>query len=224
MTLISDTTGVALANAFYYLAKHPAVYKKLQAELDQAFPQTANPADFTNETLQRLPYLGAVINETNRLKPAVPSGQPRQTPPGGLQVDEMWIPGDTIVVIPQHVIQRDDRYFPSGADFIPERWLEKKGTLIVHEEAFFPFQTGERTSTPSIFQRSCLAETFLGRYGCVGKQLALMEMRSVIARIALEFDISIADQEAAESFDRDAKDTFTYTVGALPLNFRLRTT
>ncbi|KAL3441549.1 cytochrome P450 [Aspergillus insuetus] len=200
----SDTTGVAMANAFYFLAKHPVVYKKLQAELDQAFPQISNLVDFSYETLRRLPYLEAVINETNRLKPAVPSGQPRQTPPGGLQVDEMWIPGDTIVVIPQHVIQRDDRYFPSGAEFIPERWIEQKSQLILHEEAFFPFQTG--------------------RYGCVGKQLALMEMRNVIARIALEFDISIADEEAADSFDRDAKDTFTYTVGALPLNFKLRET
>ncbi|KAJ0426668.1 cytochrome P450 [Aspergillus carlsbadensis] len=200
----SDTSGVALANAFYYLAKHPAVYRKLQAELDQAFLQTADQAALSNETLRRLPYLEAVINETIRLKPAVPSGQPRQTPPEGLQVDEVWIPGDTIVVIPQHVIQRDDRYFPSGSEFIPERWLEEKHTLIVREEAFFPFQTG--------------------RYGCVGKQLALMEMRSVIARIALEFDMSIANEEAAESFDRDAKDTFTYTVGALPLNFTLRKT
>jgi cytochrome P450 len=93
-----------------------------------------------------------VINETNRLKPAVPSGQPRQTPPGGLQVDEKWIPGNTIVVIPQHVIQHDDRYFPSGAEFIPERWIDRKGELIIHEAAFFPFQTGERTISPSVCQ------------------------------------------------------------------------
>ncbi|KAL2851910.1 cytochrome P450 [Aspergillus pseudoustus] len=198
----SDTTGVALAHAFYYLAKDPAVYRKLQSELDRAFSKASQPQPLANETLRRLPYLEAVVNETIRLKPAVPSGQPRQTPPGGLQVDEMWIPGDTIVVIPQHVIQRDDRYFPSGAEFIPERWLEQKDKLIVDEEAFFPFQ--------------------IGRYGCVGKQLALMEMRSVIARIALEFDISFADTEAADLFDQGAKDTFTYTVGPLPLNFKLR--
>ncbi|KAL4746149.1 hypothetical protein BDW72DRAFT_207594 [Aspergillus terricola var. indicus] len=199
----SDTTGVALANAFYYLAKHPAVYRKLQSELDTKFPKSARPSwDFCNETLRQLPYLEAVINETNRLKPAVPSGQPRQTPPEGLQVDEVWIPGDTIVVIPQHVIQRDNRYFPSGAEFIPERWLEQKDKLIVHENAFFPFQ--------------------IGRYSCVGKQLALMEMRSVIARMALEFDVSFTDAEAAELFDREAKDTFTYTVGPLPLIFRQR--
>ncbi|KAL4922111.1 cytochrome P450 [Aspergillus aurantiobrunneus] len=198
----SDTTGVALANAFYYLAKHPSVYKKLQAELDGAFPRDTRTPDFSNEALRRLPYLEAVINETLRLKPAVPSGQPRLTPPEGLQIDETWIPGDTIAVIPQYVIQRDERYFPSGAEFIPERWLDAKEQLIKHEEAFFPFQ--------------------IGRYGCVGKQLALMEMRLVIARIASEFDISFAPGETGEAFDRDAKDTFTFTVGSLLLSFQPR--
>ncbi|KAL4925251.1 cytochrome P450 [Aspergillus undulatus] len=198
----SDTTGVALANAFYYLAKHHEVYKKLQAELDAAFPKGRSTSELNNESLRRLPYLEAVINETLRLKPAVPSGQPRQTPPEGLQVDEMWIPGDTIVIIPQYIIQRDDRYFPSGDRFIPERWLDAKDKLIKHEDAFFPFQ--------------------LGRYGCVGKQLALMEMRLVIARIASEFDVSFAPGETGDAFDRDAKDTFTFTVGPLMLNFEPR--
>ncbi|KAL2867837.1 cytochrome P450 [Aspergillus lucknowensis] len=197
----SDTSGVALANAFYYLAKHQKVYKKLQAEVDSVFSQADAP-EFLNETLRRLPYLEAVINETLRLKPAVPSGQPRMTPPDGLQVDEMWIPGETIVIIPQHVIQRDDRYFPSGSEFIPERWLDQKEKMVLHEEAFFPFQ--------------------IGRYGCVGKQLALLEMRSVLARIALEFDISFAPGEDGKSFDQDAKDTFTINVGPLLLNFRPR--
>lgn len=134
---------MALANAFYYLAKHPTVYKKLQSELDATFSKGTQTSEFNSEALRRLPYLEAVINETLRLKPAVPSGQPRETPPQGLQVDEMWIPGNTIVVVPQHVIQRDDRYFPSGADFIPERWLDAKDKMITNEEAFFPFQIGK---------------------------------------------------------------------------------
>ncbi|KAL4901993.1 hypothetical protein BDW74DRAFT_187010 [Aspergillus multicolor] len=198
----SDTTGVALANAFYFLSKHPAIYKKLQEELDAAFPRGTKTSTINNEALRKHPYLEAIINETLRLKPAVPSGQPRQTPPEGLQIDEVWVPGDTIVVVPQYVLQRDDRYFPSGNEFIPERWLDEKDKLIKHEEAFFPFQ--------------------LGRYGCVGKQLALMEMRLVIARIALEFDIAFAPGETGEMFDREAKDTFTFTVGPLMLDFRER--
>ncbi|KAL4952094.1 cytochrome P450 [Aspergillus filifer] len=184
----SDTTGVAI--------------QKLQAELDTVLPQGSQASDSTNETLRRLPYLEAVINETLRLKPAVPSGQPRQTPPEGLQVDEMWIPGDTIVVIPQYVIQRDNRYFPSGDKFIPERWLDEKEKLTRNEEAFFPFQ--------------------LGRYGCVGKQLALMEMRLVLARMVWEFDITFAPCETGEAFDRDVQDTFTFTVGPLMLQFQVR--
>ncbi|RDW68698.1 cytochrome P450 [Aspergillus mulundensis] len=199
---VHDTTGVALANAFYFLTKHPAVYKKLQAELDAAFAEGSETSNINNEALRKLPYLEAIINETLRLKPAVPSGQPRQTPPEGLQIDEVWIPGDTIVVVPQYVVQRDDRYFPAGDEFIPERWLDQKDKLVKHEGAFFPFQ--------------------LGRYGCVGKQLALMEMRLVIARIAREFDIGFAPGQTGEAFDRDAKDTFTFTVGPLMLDFKGR--
>lgn len=162
---------MALANAFYYLAKHPAVYKKLQSELDATFSKGAQTSEFSNETLRRLPYLEAIINETLRLKPAVPSGQPRETPPQGLQVDEMWIPGNTIVVVPQYVIQRDDRYFPSGAEFIPERWLDAKDKLITHEEAFFPFQIGKASINKTlemklIFSRSLrLRREAAGSYG-----------------------------------------------------------
>ena len=132
----------------------------------------------------------------------MPSGQPRLTPPEGLQIDEVWIPGDTIVVLPQHVLQRDERNFPSGSEFIPGRWLDEKNNLIKHEEAFFPFQ--------------------LGRYGCVGKQFALMQLRAVISRVAYDFDIAFAPGESGVSFDDDAKDTFTFTIGSLPLAFTER--
>jgi hypothetical protein len=49
-----------------------------------------------------------------------------------------------------------------------------------------------------------------------------MEMRLVIARIASEFDLSFAPGETGEAFDRDAKDTFTFTVGPLMLKFQPR--
>ncbi|PLB48501.1 putative cytochrome P450 [Aspergillus steynii IBT 23096] len=194
----SDTTAATLAHALYYLVKNQAVLKRLQLELDNAFSDHSG-ADLSTETLRTLPYLEAIINETLRLKPPVPSGQPRMTPPEGLQIDEVWIPGETIVIVSQHVMHRDDRYFPSADEFIPERWLDRKEKLITDEEAFFPFQ--------------------LGRYGCVGKQFALMQLRSVIARIAIEFNLSFADGEDGVSFDRDSKDTFTMTVGPLNLVF-----
>lgn len=107
-------------------------------------------------------------------------------------------------MIPQYVLQRDERCFPSGEEFIPERWLasSKKEELIKHEEAFFPFQ--------------------LGRYGCVGKQLALMQLRAVIARLAFDFDVEFADGEDGVAFDRESMDTFTFTLGELRVVFKER--
>lgn len=114
--------------------------------VDGLFPEGDKAFDY--EKVKNIPYLDAIINETLRLKPVIPSGQPRLTPPGGLQVDEVWIPGDTIVAIPQWTIFRDERYFIRATEFLPERWLEEKDRLIKDERAFFPFSLGE--SLPSL--------------------------------------------------------------------------
>lgn len=140
----SDTTGATLANAFYYLATNPSVYKQLQRHLDTLFPDDRE--SFTYEQIRDIPYVEAIMRETLRLKPAVPSGPPRVTPPGGLQVDEVWIPGDVNIIVPQYVLQRDDRNFVDADKFMPERWLaENKGKMILNEEAYFPFQIGQLT-------------------------------------------------------------------------------
>jgi cytochrome P450 len=139
---------VTLANALYFLVKNPLVYRKLQAQLDSIFPSGDSSCAY--DKVQDILYLDAVINETLRLKPAVPSGQPRVTPPDGLQIDDVWIPGDINVITPQYVIQRDERNFPRGEEYVPERWLaEEKKAMIFHEQAFFPFQIGESDITSS---------------------------------------------------------------------------
>lgn len=123
------------------------MYRKLQSQLDSIFP--AGDSSCIYDKVRDIPYLDAVINETLRLKPAVPSGQPRVTPPDGLQIDDVWIPGDINVITPQYVIQRDERNFPRGEEYVPERWLaEEKKTMILHEQAFFPFQIGESIVEP----------------------------------------------------------------------------
>ncbi|KAJ5106780.1 hypothetical protein N7456_003455 [Penicillium angulare] len=185
----SDTTGSTLANAFYFLTTHPEAYQRLQKEVDQ---MKASGGDAS-----QIPYLDAIITETLRLKPVVPSGLKRLTPPEGLMVDEVWIPGKTIVITPQHVIHRDERNFERPLEFLPERWLEEGKHMHKDERAWFPFS--------------------LGHYSCVGKQLGLMQLRFAIQRVAAEFDLSFAPQEDGRKFYEDAKDTFTMTCPSLQL-------
>ncbi|KIW74868.1 hypothetical protein Z517_11638 [Fonsecaea pedrosoi CBS 271.37] len=191
----SDTTAAALAYSFYYLARHPTVQKKLQEKLDAVFP--AGEKDWTYEK-SKISYLDKIIYETLRLKPPVPGGLPRITPPQGLQVDEVYIPGDTIVGVPVHTLQRDPRYFERPLEFVPERWEE----MNADKSPFFPFSKGA--------------------FGCVGKQLAMMELRMVLSRVAMGFDIAFADGEDGVKFDTEVLDTFTLTLPPLKMKFTPR--
>lgn len=80
------TTQNALCAAIYFVLTHPAAHEKLKAELDGAYPSTAD----IDSQVQKLPYLNGVITEALRLYPPVPVGGPRVSP--GAWVDGTYIP------------------------------------------------------------------------------------------------------------------------------------
>lgn len=120
-----------------------------------------------------------------------------------MQIDEVFIPGDVVVSVPTYTIQRDPRYWgeDGATEFRPERWED-----IPSQEAvpFLPFTRG--------------------RYACVGKNLAMMEMRMVISRLALRYDIGVAkeDEKGMEEWEDKSLDTFIMTTPPLPLVFKRR--
>lgn len=135
-----------------------------------------------------------MIHETLRLKPSVPSGLPRVTPPEGLRIDEVFIPGGVNVSVHPHTIHRDPRYWDRPREFVPERW----DGLTPEKAPFIAFTRG------------------LG--ACPGKNLAMMEMRMVLGRIALRYQrMGFADPDDVERFDERALDTFTMALPPLPL-------
>lgn len=62
----------------------------------------------------------------------------------------------------------------------------------------------------------------VGPYGCIGKRLALMDIRQMIARLVWTFDIAFAPGEDGASFERDAMDAFMMTFGELRLTLKPR--
>lgn len=113
----------------------------------------------------------------------------------------MHIPGDTIVSVPAHAIHRDPRYWGDRpGEFVPERWGqgEGEGGLTPERTPFIPFTRGD--------------------FVCPGKNLAMMEMRMTLARVAMRFRrLEFAVPEDAVRFDEGALDTFTMSLPPLEL-------
>ena len=164
--------------------------------MDHEFPQ--GYSSWTYNKAKGVPYIDYIIHETLRLRPAVPMGFLRQTPPQGLQIDEIFIPGDVIVNVPTYTIHRDSRYFYDAAKFIPERWEE----LSPDTAAYLAFQRGPFT--------------------CSGKNLATMQLRMLISCLALRYRIHFAPGEDGVAFATQEKETLTMWIPPLQMVFRPR--
>jgi cytochrome P450 len=95
----SDTVAPTLVFLFYQLALNPTHADKLYDELKDVDIRK-------REVLETLPHLNALINETLRLHPAVPSGGYRDLPPEGMTLGGRYIPGNTTIVAPRYTINR----------------------------------------------------------------------------------------------------------------------
>jgi hypothetical protein len=62
----------------------------------------------------------------------------------------------------------------------------------------------------------------VGAYSCPGKNLALQSLRIAISVIAQQYNVSFAEGENGEDFDKNALDTFTTTLPPLQVLFSRR--
>ncbi|KAK8085661.1 hypothetical protein PG997_006932 [Apiospora hydei] len=206
----ADTTQSAMTNMLGFVAARRDIQIRLWELVDATFPN--GHASFTyagllaaNETLG---WIDAIIHETLRIQPSAPTANPRVTPRQGLEIAEsafgprIWIPGDVEILQSPYVIHRDSRWFERPDEFLPERWLPASD-IKCDRAAYFPFH--------------------LGKHACIGKPMAMEEMRSVLARLALQFDMDLAPGQDWEEHQEKIMDHFTMSLPKLYLSFRQRT-
>ncbi|KAL3447168.1 cytochrome P450 [Aspergillus insuetus] len=195
----SDTSSSALSAILYELVRHPEEIEKLRAELGPYMHGASR--DFSHSTIAHLDHLNGVINEVLRLYPAVPSYLQRKTPPEGIVIDGVHVPGNVSIICPLYTIGQSELAYARPDEFIPERWY-KSPELVKEKAAFMPFSAGE--------------------FNCVGRPLALMNLRSTIARLVMEFDFEFAPGEDGSRFLGDGKDNFVFYPGDLNMVFTRR--
>ncbi|KAK5694597.1 hypothetical protein LTR97_009187 [Elasticomyces elasticus] len=172
------------------VAGDPSQVTKLREEL-----RPLTQGDWSDKDIRHAPHLNGAVNEALRLHPPVPSGLPRLTPPKGMRLGDTYIPGGTTFIMPQFVMGRDESSYEQPNDFVPERWYSKPG-MVKRPEAYTPFS--------------------MGPYNCIGKNLALTELRTLTARLVLEFDVKLAPGQEPVLRTRDH---FTVDISDLNLVF-----
>lgn len=108
----SGTTAVTLTYLVWAVLQQPTLRKQLEDEVGALKP------DYDDATLETLPLLNAVINETLRLYGAAPGSLPRTVPEGGCTLGGYHIPGGITVCTQAYSMHRDESIFPNASSYV----------------------------------------------------------------------------------------------------------
>ncbi|KAL2022266.1 hypothetical protein VTK56DRAFT_5876 [Thermocarpiscus australiensis] len=195
----SETTATALSGAAYFLATHPEVQRKLAEEVRTSF---ASEDEIDLFSANRLTYMLAVLDEAMRVFPPVPSHLPRVCQAEGATICGYQVPGGTGLDIWPYAMNHCSRNFTEPEKFIPERWLA--------EDEYQGHRFDKR-------RHAALQPFSVGPRNCIGKNLAYVEMRLILARLVWNYDLVLADRVSEEFLDCKAYNLWLKG----PLNVRL---
>ncbi|KAL9251498.1 Cytochrome P450 86A22-like protein [Drosera capensis] len=182
-----DTSSVAMSWFFYLLTRNPRVEDKILTEICTLLIETRGrdtsawliePLGF--EEVDRLVYLKAALSETLRLYPSVPEDS-KHVVADDVLPDGTFVPAGSAITYSIYSIGR--MKFIWGEDcseFRPERWLSSDGTKIEMNDSFkfASFNAGPRI--------------------CLGKDLAYLQMKSIVAAVLLRHKLTVVPGHVVE--------------------------
>ena len=179
------TTAYFLKVVTFHLLDNPRILQTLRTELESAIPDPNVVPPL--QTLERLPYLRAVVLEGFRKSYGVTSRLPRVAPDEHLVYRDWIIPAGTPVSMTSLHVHDNPDIFPEPVEFRPERWLkasddEPRDRL---EKYLFNFSKGSRA--------------------CLGINLAHAEIYLTIATVFRRFEFELyqtvrSDVEPAHNY------------------------
>lgn len=166
-----ESTANALTWTWYLLSRHPAIERRLHAELAGALgDRPPAPAD-----LPRLPFCKAVIQEAMRLYP--PAWSLGRAPTEDDRIGGYSIPRGKVVIIAPWATHRHPAFWERPESFEPDRFLGDAAQERALA-AYFPFGAGPRL--------------------CIGMGFAMMEAGLVLAAVAQRFRLDLVPGQRVE--------------------------
>ncbi|EIW84452.1 cytochrome P450 [Coniophora puteana RWD-64-598 SS2] len=125
----AETTASSLIDFVLAMVLYPDVQERAYAEITRVCGTDRLP---TFEDRPELPFIDAVVRETQRWAPVVPMGIPHLTTEDDIYEGE-FIPKGTAVVVNIWAICNDPARFPAPSDFRPERFLSHDGSSLADD-------------------------------------------------------------------------------------------
>ena len=100
-------------------------------------------------------------------------------------------------------VHRDARNFTHATTYLPERWLIAEGL--------------ESTPPSFVHNRNAFVPFSFGPANCVGKNLAMQEMRELLCHFIHELTVRFADGCNPAQYEEEMADWFVCSIGHLPV-------
>jgi cytochrome P450 len=166
-----DTTALTLTYTWFLLSEHPEAERRVQAEVDEVVGDERP----TFEHVREFEYLEWVINESMRLYPPVYTIF--RTPAEPVELAGYEVPESANIMLPQYAVHRSERFWNNPDVFNPERWRPERQSDRPRF-AYFPFGGGPRH--------------------CIGKHLALLEAKIILATVASDYSLDFHGETPLE--------------------------
>lgn len=165
----TDTSAVVLEWTMTELLRHPKAMRKLQEEV-RGF--TGQKQDITDDDIDKMHYLKAVIKESLRLHPPFPLLLPRVAT-RDVKVKGYDVAAGTVVMVSFWAIGRDPELWDEPDKFMPERFLNSSIDFKGADFELIPFGAGRR--------------------GCPGIAYSMAVIELLVANIVAKFDWKLPD-------------------------------
>ena len=165
----TDTSAVVLEWTMTELLRHPKAMLKLQQEVRGII---GHKKDITDDDIDRMHYLKAVIKESLRLHPPFPLLLPRVAT-RDVKVKGYDVAAGTVVMVSFWAIGRDPELWDEPDKFMPERFLNSSIDFKGVDFELIPFGAGRR--------------------GCPGIAYSMAVIELLVANLVAKFDWKLAD-------------------------------
>lgn len=174
-----DTTSAALTWFFWLLSKYPEVEDRILDEINDKSEISGGGYDEVKD----LVYTHAALCESMRLYPPVPVDGKEAAEDDVLPDGTAVRKGERVAYHPYAMGRLESIWGSDWAEFRPERWLERDGPakwrFVGRDNYTYPvFQAGPRI--------------------CLGKEMAFLQMKRMVAGILKRFRVVPAAEEGGE--------------------------